>query len=174
MRVFEVDHPATQDAKRERAAAAALEARAMLHHVPVDLEKDDLVEALTKYGLDRTRPAFVGWLGVSMYLSRTAVGHTLDEVAALAPGNEIVLDYMLPPELRNEAGRTYADGVGPVVAQRGEPWLSFFSPGEMAGLLRERGYADVVSIGQRETLTANRTDALRPAALSMVAHARRR
>jgi hypothetical protein len=44
----------------------------------------------------------------------------------------------------------------------------------MAGLLRERGFADVVSIGQRETLTANRTDALRHAALSMVAHARRR
>jgi methyltransferase (TIGR00027 family) len=173
MRVFEVDHPATQDAKRERAAAAALEARAMLRHVPVDFEKDDLVEALAKNGLDRTRPAFVSWLGVSVYLSRAAIGHALDEVATLGPGSEIVLDYMLPPELRDPAGQIYADGVGPVAAQRGEPWLSFFSPGEMAGLLREHGFAGVASVGQRETLTAKRTDALRPAALSMVAHARR-
>jgi methyltransferase (TIGR00027 family) len=174
MQVYEVDHPATQAAKRERVAAAGLEARAVLHHVPIDFEKDDLLEALEKDGLDRTRPAFVGWLGVSMYLSRDAIGHALDEVAALAPGSEIVLDYMLPAEMRDEQGQMYADGVAPVAAQRGEPWLSFFAPAEMGTLLAERGFTGVVSMGQQETLTADRADALRPAALSMVAHARRR
>jgi methyltransferase (TIGR00027 family) len=174
--VFEVDHPATQAAKRERLATLRLEPRGTVSYVPVDFERDELIGALRTAGLDRDRPATVSWLGVSMYLTRDAIGHTLDELRALAPGSDLVLDYMLPAGLRDEAGQTYVDLVAPAAADRGEPWHSFFAPDEMARELDARGFGDVASFGQREALDPGlwtRADALRPARLSMIARARR-
>ena len=172
--VFEVDHPATQELKRERLAAAGLGPYGELTYVPLDLERTSLLDALRTNGFDLTRPAVVSWLGVSMYLTREAAGATLDQLAALAAGTRLVMDYMLPAELRDEAGTTYVDLVAATIAERGEPWLSFFAPDDIAVLLAERGYRTVANLGQREALDADlwqRADALRPARLSMVVHA---
>lgn len=174
VRVFEVDHPATQTLKRERLAAMSVAPSTMVTHVPVDFGADPLLKPLLAGGLDPTRPSVVSWLGVSMYLTRDAIGHTLDELANLAPGTQLVLDYLLPAELRDAAGQTYVDLVGPTTAERGEPWLSFFTPTDLSELLTARGFDDVRGVGQREALPANlwqRNDALRPAALSMIAQA---
>jgi methyltransferase (TIGR00027 family) len=174
--VFEVDHPATQAAKRERLAALRLESRGTVSYVPADFERDELVGVLHAAGFDRDKPAMVSWLGVCMYLTRDAVGRTLDALGVLAPGSDLVLDYMLPAGLRDEAGQTYVDLVAPAAAERGEPWLSFFAPDEMDGELSARGFGHIASYGQREALDPglwDRTDALRPARLSMIACARR-
>lgn len=174
--VFEVDHPATQAAKRERLAALRLPARGTVDYVPVDFERDELIGSLRAAGLDRDRPAMVSWLGVSMYLTRDAIGRTLDQLRALAPGSDLVLDYLLPAELRDEAGQTYADLVAPAAAERGEPWLSYFTPDEMASELGARGFGDIASLGQREALEPglwDRADALRPARLAMIVRSRR-
>jgi methyltransferase (TIGR00027 family) len=172
--VFEVDHPATQELKRERLAAAGLGPSGSVAFVPVDFERTSLLDALRTNGFDLTRPAVVSWLGVSMYLTRESVGTTLDELAALAAGTRLVMDYMLPAELRDEAGTTYVDLVAATTAERGEPWLSFFAPQDIAAVLAERGYRTVANLGQREALDADlwqRSDALRPARLSMVVQA---
>ncbi len=172
--VFEVDHPATQEIKRQRLAAAGIAPSGRVAYVPLDLERISLLDALHSNGFDLTRPAVVSWLGVSMYLTREAVGATLDQLAALAAGTRLVVDYMLPPELRDEAGATYVDLVAATTAERGEPWLSFFAPDDIAAVLAERGYRTVANVDQREALDAHlwrRADALRPARLSMVLHA---
>ena len=92
----------------------------------------------------------VSWLGASMYLTREAVGATLDEMAAFAVGTRLVMDYMLPAERRDEAGTTYVDLVAATTTERGEPWLSFFAPGDIAAVLAERGYRTVANLSQRE------------------------
>jgi methyltransferase (TIGR00027 family) len=174
LRVFEVDHPASQRWKRELLAAAHLAPPERLSFVGVDLETEPLVDRLAAAGFDPGRPALVSWLGVSMYLTRESVGTTLDELAALAAGTRLVMDYMLPAELRDEAGTTYVDLVAATTAERGEPWLSFFAPQDIAAVLAERGYRTVANLGQREALDADlwqRSDALRPARLSMVVQA---
>lgn len=174
VRVFEVDHPTTQAVKRERLSAMGLEPPTMVSYVPVDFETESLTSSLLANGLDPTRPAMVSWLGVSVYLTRDAIGNTLAELADLAPGTQLVMDYMLPAELRDEAGQTYVDLVAPNAAERGEPWLSFFAPEEVSEMLTTRGFGGVRSVGQREALDASlwqRTDSLRPAALAVIAHA---
>lgn len=174
VRVFEVDHPATQAAKRERLSAMGVDSPTTVSYAPVDFETDSLIDSLLASGLDLSRPAMVSWLGVSMYLTRDAIGNTLDELANFASGSQLVMDYMLPAELRDEAGQTYVDLVGPNLAEQGEPWLSFFTPDEVSELLTTRGFGAVRSVGQRDALDASlwqRTDSLRPAALSMIAHA---
>ncbi|WP_290053200.1 class I SAM-dependent methyltransferase [Amycolatopsis solani] len=175
-RVFEADHPATQAVKRELLAAAGVAEPASVTFVPVDFAADPLRERLVQSGLDLFRPVFVSWLGVTVYLTREAIAATLTDLGRFAPGSEIVADHLLPAELRDAAGNGYAEAVGPVAAEGGEPWRTFLSPAEFADLLAAAGFEVLEQAGQRESVPArlwDRTDALRPVALSALTHARR-
>jgi len=174
MRVFEVDHPASQRWKRDLVAAARLTPPDGLALVGVDLEGEPLVDRLAAQGFDPSAPALVSWLGVSMYLSGDAVAATLAAVGGLAAGSELVMEYALPPELRDETGQAYAGFALPVAAERGEPWLSFFTPEQLSGLLEAHGLAVAEQVRQRDAIPAamwRRSDALRPADLCRLARA---
>ena len=174
LRVFEVDHPATQQRKRALLAAAGLAEPPTLTWVPVDFETGELIAALTAAGLDPAAPAFVSWLGVTMYLTAEAIGATLASLSRLAPGSELVTDYMLTADLRDADGVAYADLVMPDSERRGEPWLSFFTPEQMTGLLTRHGFTGVRDVRQRDAVSAalwERTDLLRPIELSRLCHA---
>jgi methyltransferase (TIGR00027 family) len=174
VRVFEVDHPATQDWKRSRLAAARIPVPDSVTFVPADLESGPLAQFLSQAGFDLSCPAQVSWLGVTMYLTEDAIGQTLAEIGGFAAGTELITDYMLPAGLRDETGRSYAELVSPVAAEWGEPWLSFFAPGDMSALLERHGFGSVRHVRQRDAVDAacwDRSDALRPAELSVLAHA---
>jgi methyltransferase (TIGR00027 family) len=174
LRVFEVDHPATQQRKRTLLAAAGLAEPPTLTWVPVDFETDELIASLNAAGLDPAAPAFVSWLGVTMYLTAEAISATLASLSRLAPGSELVTDYMLTADLRDADGVTYADLVMPDSERRGEPWLSFFTPEQMTGLLTRHGFTGVRDVRQRDAVSAalwERTDLLRPIELSRLCHA---
>jgi len=165
LRVFEVDHPATQRWKRDLLDAARLAPPDGLAFVGMDLETERLGERLAAEGFDPTRPALVSWLGVSMYLTVEAVAATLAAVGGLAAGTELVLEYALPSELRDQAGADYAGFALPVAEERGEPWLSFFTPGQLSGLLEDHGMKVAEQARQQDAVPAalwRRSDALRP------------
>jgi len=171
LRVFEVDHPATQRWKRRQLAAARIPETATF--VPVDFETDSLADHLVEAGFDPSRPALVSWLGVLMYLTRPAIATTIAAIGGFAPGTEIVADYMLPAHLRDEAGSTYVQLVAPATAERGEPWRTVLSPDEASALFTEHGFT-VRHVHQRESIDLDlweRTDSLRPITLAVLAHA---
>jgi methyltransferase (TIGR00027 family) len=174
-RVFEVDRPATQAAKRELLEAAGIAVPGSVIFVAVDFETGRLREPLVQSGLDPFRPVFVSWLGVTMYLTREAILATLTDLGGFAPGSEIVADHLLPAELRDAAGNGYAEAVAPMAAEEGEPWRTFLSPAAMAALLRDAGFEVVEQAGQQDTVGPgewNRDDALKPSRLSCLTHAR--
>jgi methyltransferase (TIGR00027 family) len=169
VRVFEVDHPATQEWKQRVQTAPD-----GLTFVPVDFAADSLGERLAQARFDLAAPALVSWLGVTMYLDADAIERTLAVIGGLAPGSELIVDYMLPAGLRDAAGDMYAELVGQASAERGEPWRSCLSPGEMAGLLRRHGLGAIRDISQRDMIPAaawQRADSLHPVELSRIAHA---
>jgi methyltransferase (TIGR00027 family) len=169
VKVFEVDHPATQEYKRRIRPAPG-----GLTFVPVDFTADSLRDGLGRAGFDAAEPAFVGWLGGTMYLDSGAIERTVCVLGGLARGTEVVLDFMLPAGLRDAAGEMYADLVGQASAECGEPWLSVFAPDAMAALLARHGFGTVRDVGQRDMIPAggwDRSDSLRPAELSHIAHA---
>jgi methyltransferase (TIGR00027 family) len=169
IRVFEIDHPATQEWKRRIVPVPE-----NVSFVPVDFTQDSLRDRLRQAAFDFAAPAFVGWLGTTMYLQGSAIEQTLAVTGGFAPGSEIVVDYMLPAGLRDAAGDSYAEQVGQASAERGEPWLSLFAPDEAAALLRRHGFGPVRDVGQRDMVPPplwKRTDSLRPADLSRIAHA---
>ncbi|MFF0574836.1 class I SAM-dependent methyltransferase [Streptosporangium saharense] len=148
--VFEVDHPATQRWKRDLLTAAGLAPQAGPVFVETDFETDDLVERLVANGFDPAEPALVSWLGVSMYLTGEAIGTTLTAVAGLAPGSELVMEYALAPGLCDETATAFTQLATAAAAERGEPWLSFFTPEELSATLAEHGLTVAEHVGQRE------------------------
>jgi methyltransferase (TIGR00027 family) len=173
VRVFEVDHPASQEAKRAALAAAGIPVPGNVTFVPADLAADSLSRCLANAGFDASSPAVFGWLGVTMYLAADAVAETMTAVAACAPGSELIADYMLPEDARDEAGALYGRLVAQASAERGEPWRSCFTPAEIGDLARKSGLGAARSIGQRDTIPAHlwrRTDSLRPTDLAVLFH----
>jgi methyltransferase (TIGR00027 family) len=174
VRVFEVDHPATQQWKRGQLAAARIPVPDSVSFVAMDFERDQLAGLLRQAGFDRSRPALVSWLGVTMYLTQAALGRTLAEIGGFAPGTQLVTDYILPAALRDDAGNAYADLVAPVAAERGEPWLTFLAPDDMSVLLEGHGFGAAEHVWQHDAIPAalwDRADSLRPAGLSVLARA---
>jgi methyltransferase (TIGR00027 family) len=95
-RVFEVDHPATQAYKRERAAGLGAPL-AGVTYVPVDFTRDDLAAALRSAGHDASAPTAWAWEGVTMYLDAAALRSTLAAVRRLsAPGSVLAAHYHEP------------------------------------------------------------------------------
>ncbi|MEV4568224.1 SAM-dependent methyltransferase [Nonomuraea sp. NPDC049419] len=176
--VIEVDHPDTQRWKRDLMGAAGLDQPPCLTFVPLDLETGDLPAALhatlpatepaggADGGADGGERAFVSWLGVTMYLTEEAIEATLAALGRLPAGSEVVIEYALPPELRDERGAAFAEFAMGAAADRGEPWLSFFSPGDLAALLKRHGLEAAEHVRQADCVDPalwRRADALRPA-----------
>jgi methyltransferase (TIGR00027 family) len=174
VRVFEVDHPATQEYKRRVREVAEGGGRVGgVRFVAVDFGRDSLGEALGRAGFDAEQPALVSWLGVTMYLDESAIEAAVSVLGGFAPGSEVVVDYMLPAGMRDAAGQMYADLVGQAAAEWGEPWRSAFAPGAMAALLARHGFGPTRDVRQRDMIPAaawDRSDALRPAELFRIAH----
>src|SRR6059058_5976368 len=73
LRVFEVDHPATQAWKRRLVAAAGLPVEGCAAFVPVEFETQSWLGALLSAGFRPDVPTHFAWLGVTMYLSRAQI-----------------------------------------------------------------------------------------------------
>jgi methyltransferase (TIGR00027 family) len=143
LKVFEVDHPATQAWKRSRLAEAGIPIPESLTYAPVDFETENLTEQLAAAGLDPSIRTFFTWLGVVPYLTREAITGTLQQIAAHPGGAEVVFDYGEPHEELDPALRAIADERLARVAAIGEPLLSFFEPADLHAQLRGLGYSGI-------------------------------
>ncbi|MGH7836765.1 MAG: class I SAM-dependent methyltransferase, partial [Candidatus Binataceae bacterium] len=83
LRVFEVDYPATQAWKRARLQELGIALPPNLVFVPLDFEKQSLIESLRENGYRPNVPALFSWLGVTPYLTRDAIFDTLRMVASM-------------------------------------------------------------------------------------------
>jgi methyltransferase (TIGR00027 family) len=142
LRVFEVDHPATQQWKRERLAQAGLTLPQSATFAPVDFERQSLAEGLDAAGFRSDRAAFFHWLGVVPYLTRDAISATLDFIARV-PASEMVFDYPEPLENYPPERRANVAAIAQRAASVGEPWVSYFDPAVLAKELSGRGFDDL-------------------------------
>ena len=143
--VFEVDLAATIDLKRERLAAAGMTRPDSLRFVPFDFENGDLRTALAAAGLEPAEAAFFNWMGVTYYLTESAI---LDNLARLSeiggPGTEVVLDYLIAAECVPPEDRALFDAMMAFVGKRGEPMISRFDPEEAPIALNPGGLWEIV------------------------------
>jgi methyltransferase (TIGR00027 family) len=164
LRIFEVDHPATQAWKRERLVAMGIPAPSNLSWSPVDFERQTLMEGLAMAGFDATRPSYFSWLGVTMYLTRPAIDATLRVIAALPSATTITLEFNLPDEDLTELDLETVQFLAQMVAAIGEPFLTRFRAEELRAHLRDLGFSSVFHLTPAEAATryfGGRQDGLR-------------
>ncbi|HEX5235390.1 MAG TPA: class I SAM-dependent methyltransferase [Silvibacterium sp.] len=148
LRVFEVDHPATQEWKRELLANGGIAVPENLTYAAIDFEGQSLAERLSESGFNRSAPAFFAWLGVVPYLTAGAFRGTVGFIASKAEGSGVALDYGLPRSalpLREQMGH---DSLASRVRLAGEPFQLFFTPEEMAAEFS--AFSKVEDIGSAE------------------------
>jgi methyltransferase (TIGR00027 family) len=175
LRVFEVDHPATQHWKRARLHALGVEIPPNVTFVPIDFEQQTLREGLQAGGYRLEEPGVFSWLGVTPYLTEDAIFSTLRDAASLAPGTEVIFEYVMLDSLVDEENRQLAAEIKATVAARGEPALSLFEPVTLAARVKELGFAQVWDVGPEEANVryfAGRTDGLCASLLSHLMKAR--
>jgi methyltransferase (TIGR00027 family) len=140
LRVFEVDHAATQAWKREQLQGAGIAIPAALTFVPIDFERQTLADGLEQSGFDLRAAAFFSWLGVTPYLTRDACMTTLSFVAKMPAGSGVVFDFAVDPALLNAGQRQALDALSQRVARYGEPFQLFFDPEKLQDELRGMGF----------------------------------
>jgi methyltransferase (TIGR00027 family) len=92
---FEVDHPATQAAKRERLAKLDNYPLDAARYVTCNFEREDPIERLVANGFSTTEPALVIWEGVVPYLTEPAVRATATRLATgLDPRSLVAFDFV--------------------------------------------------------------------------------
>lgn len=148
LRVFEVDHPATQAWKQERLATMGIALPEWLTFAGVDFERESFAERLLQTGFDPSQRSFVFWLGVSMYLTPEATDATLATVAGWPGGGEIVFDYAQPPsEGMSEQGRAARKELQERVTAVGEPFIGWLETDALHKRLHELGYVEIEDLG---------------------------
>jgi methyltransferase (TIGR00027 family) len=147
LRIFEIDHPATQAWKRDKLIAAAIAVPDTLAFVPVDFERQTLADALGAAGFDRGARTFFSWLGVVPYLTEQAVFSTLALIAGLPGGGEVVFDYVNPAASIALAGRMAHQALVERVAAVGERIQSYFDTERLRAELSAMGFGHVDDSG---------------------------
>jgi methyltransferase (TIGR00027 family) len=147
LRIFEVDHPATQAWKRDRLIAAAIRAPAALTFAPVDFERQTLAEGLAAAGFDASQATFFTWLGVVPYLTEAAVFATLAYIADLPGGADVVFDYANPTAAVTGAARAGHAALAARVAAAGENFRSYFDTDALCSRLAALGFRTVQDLG---------------------------
>jgi methyltransferase (TIGR00027 family) len=161
LRVFEVDHPATQMWKHELLLSGKLSPPKNLHYVPVDFERQSLLHQLEESCLDLSIPAVFAWLGVVLYLTPSAFRSTLDVIAAFPKGSGVIFDYALPRHALAAPELEARDNLSERVAGIGEPFQLFFTPAEIAVELSKFSVLeDLDATALNSRYFANRTDQL--------------
>jgi methyltransferase (TIGR00027 family) len=148
LRVFEVDHPATQQWKRELLATGDMPAPANLTYVPVDFERQSLPEQLNSTGFNPLNATFFAWLGVVPYLTLEAFRFTINFIAAQPDGTGVVLDYSQPRSALPFLEKLAHDSLASRVQLAGEPFQLFFTPTEIASELT--AFRDLEDLGSSQ------------------------
>jgi methyltransferase (TIGR00027 family) len=176
IRIFELDHPATQKAKKERLSELNVEFPKNLELIPVDFEKETVTEALKRSCYIREVPAFFSCLGTIHYLTRDAVFKNLRSLPSLAaPGSEIIFDYSIPDVLINSKELKRVNKARRLFAHHGEPVITHLDPHTLVTEMEVLGLELIENLSPNEQKVryfANRKDNLIPSGTTYFAHFR--
>ena len=150
-RVFEVEHPETQAAKRERVRERFGADAPHVAYVPVDFDCQDLATELAAAGLQDGARTFFVLEGVISYLTADAVDATFRTVAGSGrPGSQIAFTYLHRGVIDGSREIPGSGQAQDRVAAAGEPWRFGFDPAEVPGYLAARGLELIEDVSPAE------------------------
>lgn len=137
--IFEVDHPSTQQFKKERIEEAEFEIPNNLHFISMDFTKGFSYEQLQNEGFENKK-TFFSLLGVTYYLTKEELSSLIEYLFEMVPeGSSIVFDYPDENLFMEKGLSNRVENMVKMAAVGGEPMKSCFSYAEMEALLEKMG-----------------------------------
>jgi methyltransferase (TIGR00027 family) len=150
-RVFEVDRPATQQAKKKKIERILGGLPDHVTFVPVCFHSENLGEKLLQKGYRTDLKTLFIWEGVTMYLSAEAVDITLAFIAGQSsPGSSVIFDYFPPSVVEGTCPYREAKALRKKVARYGEKMRFGIEPTAIEDFLAQRGFHRIRSIPAEE------------------------
>jgi methyltransferase (TIGR00027 family) len=161
IQVYEVDLPTNIVVKRQKLEAAFGRIPTHVKLVSLNFEDQNLETELIAHGYSLDQQTFVVWEGVTQYLTESAVRDTMQFLAKLKSGSQMVFTYALKDFIdgKNNYG---LDSLYQRFVVKNTIWLFGLNPNDVASFLAEYGWQELEQVGpseytQRYLNPANRT-----------------
>jgi methyltransferase (TIGR00027 family) len=137
--IFEVDQPVNIDRKAAAVQRALGQQPASIRLVPLDFERDDVLNVLAEHGYRPDSRTFFVWEAVTQYLSPEAVDATLERLRRATPGSRLVFTYVRRDFI--DGTNLYgADDLYRRFRRRAQLWRFGLPPDEVATFLAGHGW----------------------------------
>jgi methyltransferase (TIGR00027 family) len=137
--IFEVDQPVNIDRKAAAVQRALGQQPASVRLVPLDFERDDVLNVLAEHGYRPDSRTFFVWEAVTQYLSPEAVDATLERLRRATPGSRLVFTYVRRDFI--DGTNLYgADDLYRRFRRRAQLWRFGLPPDEVATFLAGHGW----------------------------------
>ncbi|MGR9086141.1 MAG: SAM-dependent methyltransferase [Gammaproteobacteria bacterium] len=147
VKVFEVDHPSTQNAKKKKLVGLFGSLPSHVAYVSVDFDRESFAEKLFANGYDGTLKTLFIWEGVTYFLTRETVDDTLTFVRNKSGnGSTIIFDYTFTSVVDGTYDSAEAKREKEVLARLGEPLSFGIEEGKIREFLTERGFCEITEV----------------------------
>jgi methyltransferase (TIGR00027 family) len=147
IRVFEVDHPETQRAKKEKVRKIFGMLPDNVVYVSVDFNREKLDERLFESGYDGDLKTLFIWEAVTMFLTPEAVDETLASLASNSgEGSSIIFDYIFQAVAEGTCELKASKKFRKIVRRKGEPVTFGIEEKDIEEFLLTRGFHKVKNV----------------------------
>lgn len=157
VKVFEVDHPGTQNVKTEKVKDIFGSLPDHVTYVPADLESDDFGQRLIEYGYERLQKTVFIMEGLTYYLQPKTVDEILFFIAGNSgSGSALIFDYIYESSISRTNGIcgtqcTACDQAAIKNAlndmkQQGEPYKFGVKDGMLESFITQHGFSRVCNV----------------------------
>lgn len=147
VKVFEVDHPATQDVKTRKLVKLYGSLPNHVVYTPVRFNSENFADKLAQNGYDDELKTFFIWEGVTYYISARAANETLDFVARRSgPGSAVVFDYFPPSVADGTCKLREARAMRAIFKELGESLTFGVDPDRIEDFLSRRGFTNIKNV----------------------------
>jgi methyltransferase (TIGR00027 family) len=141
VRIFEVDHPSSQAAKKQRVIKHFGKLPSHVRYVPVDFTRDDLLDRLSNAGYEPGLPTLFTLEGVVMYLDVNSVLNTLSFIHENSgSASSVIFDYVYLAALDGRIKNRVITHMNSLKWIFHEPILFGIEQGEAESFLRANGF----------------------------------
>jgi methyltransferase (TIGR00027 family) len=140
-RIFELDAPPTQQAKRQQYQKRGLSVPPNVVFIAIDFDKESLPDKLDAAGFQKGRRSLFILEGLLMYLEPESVQATFQTIRDYAgAGSRVVFDYVRASVLRHENTLYGEAGAAQTVSGAGEQWQFGLEPDEVGSFVSAFGF----------------------------------
>ncbi|MDM8535170.1 class I SAM-dependent methyltransferase [Desulfobacterales bacterium HSG17] len=143
-RVYEVDHPNTQENKLIKIKEYIKDNPGNIAYIPVNFETDNLRESLSENGYTPSENTLFIWEGVTYYLEKNSVEQMLEFIIDnSASGSKLAFDYFPPEVIEGTSIERLGKTMYKLTKKLGEPYKFGIHVDDINDFLKYHRFTDI-------------------------------